>query len=141
MAGDSSPAQDEQLRPEFRGGLLPAIAQDSQSGEVLMLAWMNEEAWRKTLQTGEAHYFSRSRRKLWRKGETSGNVQRVSAVRLDCDNDAILLLVEQKGGAACHTGRRSCFFRELRNGEIAYAAPLIFDPACVYGKREDGKNG
>lgn len=119
--------------PVFAGGLLPAVVQDAQSGEVLMLAWMNEEAWQRTLQSGEAHFWSRSRQELWHKGATSGHVQRVLAVRLDCDSDAILLLVEQQGGAACHTGRRSCFFRQWRQGELTECAPMIFDPAAVYG--------
>lgn len=121
------------LSPAFGGGLLPAVVQDAASGEVLMLAWMNEEAWRRTLETGEAHFWSRSRRELWRKGVTSGRVQRVLAVRLDCDSDAILLLVEQVGGAACHTGHRTCFFREWRQGELAVCAPMMFDPAAIYG--------
>ena len=100
------------FKPDFSKGLIPAIAQDSKDGEVLMLAYMNEEAWNRTLETGEAHYWSRSRQKLWHKGETSGNVQKVHSIRLDCDKDTILLSVTQIGGAACHTGRRSCFFRK-----------------------------
>lgn len=118
--------------PDFKGGLLPAIAQDAETGEVLMLAYMNEEAWIQTLESGEAHYFSRSRQRLWHKGESSGHVQEVTAIRLDCDNDAILLLVRQKGGAACHTGHRSCFYRQWRDGEVACCSPLIFDPEKVY---------
>lgn len=121
--------------PNFGGGLLPAVAQDATSREVLMLAWMNEDAWSLTLETGEAHYWSRSRKKIWRKGEESGNFQKVRAIRLDCDSDAILLLVEQIGGAACHEGRVSCFYRELRDGKIGFCAPLAFDPALVYGKK------
>lgn len=121
------------FEPDFSNGLLPAIAQDADTGEVLMLAWMNAEAWAKTIVTGEAHYFSRSRQKLWHKGETSGHTQAVLAIRLDCDRDAILLLVRQKGGAACHTGHRSCFYSELKNGRIAECSPVIFDPAKVYG--------
>ena len=124
----------------FAGGLLPAVVQDAASGEVLMLAWMNEEAWQRTLETGEAHFWSRSRRELWHKGATSGHVQRVLAVRLDCDSDAILLMVEQAGGAACHTGHRSCFFREWRNGVVAPCAPLVFDPEAVYGKAATSKD-
>lgn len=123
-----------ELEPDFSRGLLPAIAQDAQSLEVLMLAWMNEEAFSLCLSTGVAHYFSRSRQKIWRKGEQSGNEQLIRAIRLDCDNDAILLLVEQIGGAACHTGRRSCFYRELKDGEIALCDPLVFDPEKIYGK-------
>jgi phosphoribosyl-AMP cyclohydrolase len=98
-----------------------------------MLAYMNEDAWRKTLETGEAHYWSRSRREIWHKGGTSGNVQKVRALRLDCDNDTVLLLVEQQGGAACHTGRRSCFYREWKDGRLHECAPQVFDPKIVYG--------
>lgn len=123
----------DSLSPDFSRGLLPAIAQDADSGEVLMLAWMNEDAWQRTLASGEAHYFSRSRQKLWHKGETSGHTQTVLAARLDCDRDAILLLVRQKGGAACHTGHASCFFQELKNGEVTECSPVVFDPAQVYG--------
>ncbi|MGO9622647.1 MAG: phosphoribosyl-AMP cyclohydrolase [Desulfobaccales bacterium] len=121
--------------PDFAkmGGLVPAIAQDAVSGEVLMLAFMNEAAWVETLKTGEAHYFSRSRNQLWRKGGTSGHVQRVKEIYLDCDNDTILLKVEQVGGAACHTGYRSCFYRRrLGNGWEVVGSP-IFDPKEVYG--------
>ena len=124
---------DADFIPDFSKGLVPAIAQDCASGEVLMLAYMNEDAWRKTLETGEAHYWSRSRRELWHKGGTSGNVQKVRALRLDCDNDAVLLLVEQQGGAACHTGRRSCFYREWKDGRLRECAPQVFDPKKVYG--------
>ena len=123
---------DADFIPDFSKGLVPAIAQDCASGEVLMLAYMNEDAWRKTLETGEAHYWSRSRRELWHKGGTSGNVQKVRALRLDCDNDTVLLLVEQ-GGAACHTGRRSCFYREWKDGRLRECAPQVFDPKKVYG--------
>ena len=119
--------------PDFSKGPLPAIAQDASSGEVLMLAYMNEEAWRKTLESGEAWYWSRSRGRLWHKGESSGHVQIVRSLRLDCDSDALLLLVEQKGGAACHTGRRSCFYRELRDSVCHVCAPQVFDPRQVYG--------
>lgn len=118
--------------PDFSHGLLPAIVQDVDSQEVLMLAWMNLEAWERTLATGEAHFFSRSRQKLWHKGESSGNVQRVACIRLDCDNDAILLLVHQVGGAACHTGRRTCFYRQWHKGRVELCAPQIFDPQKVY---------
>lgn len=119
--------------PDFSKGLLPAIVQDAQSREVLMLAWMNEEAWRLSLASGEAHYWSRSRKKIWHKGEVSGNTQRLVSCRLDCDNDAILLLVDQRGGAACHTGHASCFFRELRGNAVAACSAMVFDPAQVYG--------
>ena len=120
--------------PDFSKGLLPAVAQDADDGTVLMLAYMNEEAWEATLRTGEAHYWSRSRKELWHKGGTSGNVQKVRAIRMDCDNDTVLLLVEQIGGAACHTGRRSCFFRErAADGSIRECSPQVFDPRKVYG--------
>ena len=123
-----------EFQPDFSKGLLPAIAQDSDNGEVLMLAYMNEDAWRKTLETGDAHYWSRSRKELWHKGGTSGNVQKVRSVRLDCDNDTILLLIEQIGGAACHTGKRSCFYRELKQGSVRECSPQVFDPHKVYGR-------
>jgi phosphoribosyl-AMP cyclohydrolase len=114
------------------GGLVPAIVQDAASGEVLMLAFMNPEAWDLTLKSGEAHYYSRTRQKVWRKGETSGHVQRVKAVYLDCDEDTVLLKVEQVGGAACHTGYRSCFYRRLAGGDWQVEGSLIFDPQEVY---------
>lgn len=128
---DQSDAVD--FKPDFSKGLLPAIAQDADNGEVLMLAYMNEEAWQKTLATGEVHYWSRSRKELWHKGGTSGNVQKVRSIRLDCDSDTVLLLVEQIGRAACHTGRRSCFYRELRDGRVETVSPQVFDPQKVYG--------
>ena len=116
-------------------GLVPAIVQDYQSGEVLMLAYMNEEAWNKSLETREAHYWSRSRRQLWHKGETSGHVQKIKEIYVDCDNDAILLKVEQLGGAACHTGYRSCFHnRVAEDGNITKCGEKVFDPRKVYGK-------
>ncbi|MCL6622501.1 MAG: phosphoribosyl-AMP cyclohydrolase [Syntrophobacterales bacterium] len=114
------------------GGLLPAVAQDAVSGRVLMLAYMNEEAFRLTLATGEAHYFSRSRQSLWRKGGTSGHVQKVKAVYLDCDADAVLLKVEQVGGAACHTGYESCFYRRWTGGGWETEGTPVFDPEEVY---------
>ena len=122
------------LQPDFdkQGGLIPAIAQDAATLEVLMLAYMNKESWEKTLETGEVHYFSRSRKKLWHKGETSGHVQKLKAVRLDCDEDTVLLLVEQVGGAACHMGFRSCFFRELSGSGVKDCSPKVFDPKEVY---------
>jgi phosphoribosyl-AMP cyclohydrolase len=124
------------VKPDFSkgGGLLPAIAQDAASGKVLMLAYMNEEAWEKTLETGKAHYWSRSRQKLWLKGETSGHVQTVSEVLVDCDADAILLKVSQSGGAACHTGRRSCFFRRCGGAEVEIVEDMVFNPEEVYKK-------
>lgn len=122
------------FQPDFSKGLIPVICQDYISGQVLMLAWTNEEAWKLSLQTGEAHYWSRSREKIWRKGESSGNVQKIESIRLDCDNDALLFLVRQIGDAACHTGHQSCFYRELKEGCIRECAPLIFDPQTIYGK-------
>ena len=113
-------------------GLVPAVAQEAESGRVLNLAWMNREALQKTVETGEAHYWSRSRQKLWRKGEESGHVQRVKSVRLDCDEDVILLEVEQIGGIACHTGRHSCFFQRLENGKWVSTDPVIKDPREIY---------
>jgi phosphoribosyl-AMP cyclohydrolase len=107
-----------QLDFEKNGGLVPAVAQDHRSGEVLMLAYMNRESWELTLRTGEAHYWSRSRSRLWKKGESSGNVQEVEEIRVDCDGDTVLLKVRQRGGTACHTGHRSCFFRVLRDGDL-----------------------
>jgi phosphoribosyl-AMP cyclohydrolase len=114
-------------------GLVPAIAQDVTSGKVLTLAWMNREALTKTASTGEAHYWSRSRQALWRKGETSGFVQKVREVRLDCDNDAILLVVEQHGGIACHTGRERCFFQKLEGEHWVDVEPVLEDPRTIYG--------
>jgi phosphoribosyl-AMP cyclohydrolase len=116
-------------------GLVPAIAQDRQDGAILMVAWMNREALSLTASEGRAVYWSRSRRKLWRKGEESGNVQRVSEIRLDCDNDVIMLQVEQRGGIACHTGRRSCFFKRLEDGKWETIEPVLKDPDEMYGKR------
>jgi len=117
------------------GGLVPAIAQDADTGEVLMLAWMNREAFDETLRTGRACYFSRSRNKLWRKGEESGHVQEVRGVFLDCDADTILLKVKQIGGAACHEGYKSCFFRQVEGGELKTIAERVFDPKAVYGAK------
>ena len=114
-------------------GLVAAIAQDAASGNVLMLAWMNREALARTVETAEAHYWSRSRGRIWRKGESSGHVQRVREVRLDCDNDAILLVVEQTGGIACHTGRERCFFRRLEGDRWVDVEPVIKDPKAIYG--------
>ncbi|HET9663788.1 MAG TPA: phosphoribosyl-AMP cyclohydrolase [Burkholderiales bacterium] len=113
-------------------GLVPVVAQEAGSGRVLTVAWMNREALKKTVQTGEAHYWSRSRKKLWRKGEESGHVQRVKSVRLDCDQDVILLEVEQEGGIACHTGRHSCFFQKLDGDRWVAADPVLKDPQEIY---------
>lgn len=125
---------NEKITPRFDklGGLLPAIVQDSATGQVLMLAFMNQEAWDMTLKTREAHYFSRSRRKLWHKGGTSGHVQRVKEIFLDCDADTVLLKVEQVGGAACHEGYASCFFRRLEGDGWQVVGAPVFDPQEVY---------
>ena len=114
------------------GGLLPAIAQEAGTGEVLMLAYMNREAWEKTLKTGQATYFSRSRESLWIKGETSGNTQRVKEIWIDCDKDTVLLRIEQTGEAACHTGHRSCFHMQVENDRIKVIGTPLFDPEEVY---------
>lgn len=116
------------------GGLVPAIAQDYGTGDVLMLAYVNQEAWDETLKTGNATYWSRSRSKLWRKGEESGNVQVIKEILVDCDNDTLVFKVEQIGGAACHKGYRSCFFRRYENGELKIVGERVFDPKKVYGK-------
>jgi phosphoribosyl-AMP cyclohydrolase len=115
-------------------GLVPAVAQDAATGRVLTLAWMNREALAETARRGEAVYWSRSRARLWHKGETSGHVQKVRELRLDCDADTILLVVEQVGGIACHTGRASCFYRRLENGRWVEADPVLKDPAVIYRK-------
>jgi phosphoribosyl-AMP cyclohydrolase len=124
------------LQPDFDkgGGLLPAVAQDADTGQVLMLAWMNREAYEETLRTGRAVYFSRSRSRLWRKGEESGNVQHVREVLIDCDADTILLKVHQVGGAACHEGYASCFFRRITPTGVETVGERLFDPAQVYHK-------
>ncbi len=114
-------------------GLVPVIAQETGSGRVLMLAWMNHEALQQTVAHGEAVYWSRSRRRLWHKGETSGNVQKVRGIHLDCDNDVLLLEVEQSGGVACHTGRHSCFFQQLRDGDWVTMDAVLKDPNAMYG--------
>lgn len=113
-------------------GLITAVAQEAASGRVLTVAWMNREALKQTAEKGEAVYWSRSRGKLWRKGEQSGHVQKVRELRLDCDADAVLLQVEQTGGIACHTGRESCFFRKLENGSWVTTDPVLKDPAEIY---------
>lgn len=123
--------------PDFsKTELIPAIAQDAETGDVLMMAWMNQEAFEETLKTRKVVYFSRSRQKLWRKGEESGNVQELKALYFDCDADTILVKVNQIGGAACHTGYRSCFFRKIdpESREIESEGDRVFDPAQVYGK-------
>lgn len=122
--------------PDFAktGGLVPVIVQQHDTHEVLMLAYMNAEAWQATLATGLATFYSRSRKTLWVKGETSGHVQRVKQIRIDCDRDTVLLLVDQVGGAACHTGYRSCFYRIIENGAVRIEGQPVFDPQTVYGK-------
>jgi phosphoribosyl-AMP cyclohydrolase len=124
------------LKPDFskHGGLIPVIVQDAGTGKVLMLAYMNELAWEKTLDTGMAHYWSRSRGRLWLKGEESGHTQLVKEVLVDCDLDTVLLKVEQRGGAACHTGYESCFYRRLEQGQVTEVERLVFDPKEVYRK-------
>ncbi len=127
------------MKPDFLNdikwtsdGLLPAIAQDATSGKVLMMAWMNEESLKLTVQEQRAVYWSRSRQTLWRKGESSGNVQQIKQIRLDCDGDTLVLLVDQIGGIACHTGRESCFYRELVDGQWQNQDPILKDPKEMY---------
>ncbi len=124
------------MTPDFKkcGGLIPAIAQDAETGEVLMLAYMNQEAWEKTLKTGKATYWSRTRQELWVKGQSSGHQQIVKEIRVDCDADTVLLKIEQLGGATCHTGHRSCFHKKVENGSIRIIGEPVFDPKEVYGK-------
>lgn len=114
------------------GGLMPVIVQDFKTNEVLMLAFMNEDAWEKTKKTGKAHFWSRTRKKLWLKGESSGNMQLVKEIYVDCDDDTVLLKVDQVGNAACHTGYRSCFYRQFKNDELITVGEKIFDPEEVY---------
>jgi phosphoribosyl-AMP cyclohydrolase len=116
-------------------GLVPAIAQDAADGRILMVAWMDREALSMTARQGTAVYWSRSRKKLWHKGEESGHQQMVSEIRLDCDNDVVVLQVEQRGGIACHTGRRSCFYQRLEDGRWVTVEPVLKDPESIYGKR------
>ncbi len=115
-------------------GLIPAIAQDAESGRILMVAWMNREALSATVQHQIVHYWSRSRQKLWQKGEESGNTQQLVELQMDCDSDVLVLKVKQEGGVACHTGRQSCFFRTLKNGVWETMEPVIRDPAEMYQK-------
>jgi phosphoribosyl-AMP cyclohydrolase len=117
-------------------GLVPAIAQDAATRRVLMVAWMDRAALERTAQTGEAVYYSRSRARAWRKGEESGHVQRVREIRLDCDNDVVLLMVEQAGGIACHTGRPSCFFQRLVDGQWVTVEAVVKDPKDIYRRRD-----
>jgi phosphoribosyl-AMP cyclohydrolase len=132
-----TPAMDDDWLDTVKwdaNGLVPAIAQDAGTSKVLTLAWMNRESLAKTVATGEAHYWSRSRRKLWRKGEDSGHVQKVREVRIDCDEDVVLLEVEQAGGIACHTGRERCFFRRLEGRRWVEVEPVLRDPREIYKK-------
>ena len=122
----------EELAFAKGGGLLPAIVQDCETGQVLMLAYINELAWKKTLETGKAHYWSRSRNKIWLKGETSGHVQHVREIYVDCDRDTVVFKVEQLGKAACHEGYRSCFYRKLADGDWQIVEDRVFDPKEVY---------
>ena len=125
------------LKPDFdKQGVIPAIAQDYENGEILMLAYMNEEAFELTIQSGIVHYFSRSRNKIWKKGETSGNLQELKEMRLDCDTDTLLLKVNQIG-AACHEGYRSCFFRVLENGDFRVDKTRIMEPSDLYENKKD----
>ena len=117
---------------EKTNGLIPAIAQDYETGEVLMLAFMNQQAFEETVKSGKATYYSRSRQTLWKKGETSGHVQHVKEIRVDCDKDTVLLKVDQIGGAACHKGYKSCFFSTVQDNELNIVEPKIFDPKEVY---------
>lgn len=122
------------IEPNFNksGGLVPAIVQDAETKDILMMAYMNRESWEATLQTGKATFWSRSRQKLWLKGESSGNVQIIKNIFIDCDEDTILLQVEQLGGAACHTGHRSCFYRKLAGDDFVVVGEKVFDPKEVY---------
>lgn len=124
------------MTPDFDklGGLIPAIVQDDETGEVLMLAFMNQQAWEATLKTGKATYWSRTRQELWIKGQTSGHQQIVKEIRVDCDADTVLLKIKQIGGAACHTGHRSCFHKKVENGSVQIVGEPVFDPKEVYGK-------
>jgi len=123
------------LNFEKGNGLLPAVVQEFGSGKVLVLAYINRASWDKTLETGEAHYWSRSRQEIWHKGSTSGNVQKIKEIYVDCDNDTVLFKVEQVGGAACHTGYETCFHKQVgRDREITIVGERIFDPERVYGK-------
>ena len=133
----AKPETDPGLKPDFNkgNGLIPVITQEYGTNEVLMLAYMNKESFKETLLSGRATYFSRSRNKLWYKGEESGNTQQVKSMYIDCDGDVVLLRIEQKGGAACHTGRRSCFYRKLEDGgDYQVVSEPLFDPKEVYKK-------
>lgn len=136
LSNNQNYKEDKRVMPELdfdkTGGLIPAIAQDADTGEVLMLAYMNKEAFEETLACGNAVYYSRSRKKLWKKGETSGHVQKVKEIRVDCDNDTVLLRVIQVGGAACHKGYKSCFYKAVENNDFKIVEQRVFDPEKVY---------
>jgi len=136
LSNNQNYKEDKRVMPELdfdkTGGLIPAIAQDADTGEVLMLAYMNQKSFKETLASGNAVYYSRSRKKLWKKGETSGHVQKVREIRVDCDNDTVLLKVTQVGGAACHKGYKSCFHKVVENGEFKIVEQRVFDPEKVY---------
>ena len=119
---------------KFADGLMPAIVQEYATGQILMLAYINRLSWQKTLETGKAHFWSRSRNTLWLKGESSGHVQCIREILVDCDADTVVFQVEQLGGAACHTGHKSCFFRRVRDGELQVEGEKVFDPEKVYGR-------
>ena len=138
MAGIPTRKGHEMITLDFgkQGGLVPVIAQDYASGEVLMLAFMNQEAWDLTLKTGIVHYWSRSRREIWKKGASSGNLQEVKEIRVDCDNDTVLIKVNQIGRAACHEGYRSCFYRIVKDSGLAVDGERIFNPEEVYGVKK-----
>ena len=121
--------------PWDKDGLIPVVTQEASSGRVLTLAWMNRDALAETAKSGEAVYWSRSRKKLWRKGEESGHLQKIREIRVDCDSDAILLRVEQEGGIACHTGRERCFFLKLEQDQWVTTDPVLRDPALIYGRK------
>lgn len=126
------------MKPDFKkssDGLIPAIAQDYRTNEVLMLAYINQESWEETLKSGCATYWSRSRQKLWKKGESSGNTQKIKEILIDCDQDAVIFKVDQIGGAACHTGYQSCFYTKICGDDTEIVSKLIFDPDEVYGKK------
>ena len=120
---------------EKQGGFIPVIAQDFETGDVLMVAYMNPEAWERTKETGYVHYYSRSRDCLWKKGESSGNLQKVREIRVDCDSDCLLIKIDQQGGAACHTGYRSCFYRVVEGEDLRISDEKVFDPEERYGEK------
>jgi len=124
---------------EKGGGFIPVIAQDHATKEVLMMAYMDRTAFELTMKTGYVHYWSRSRKKLWKKGESSGNLQKVKEIRVDCDMDCILIKIEQMGGASCHEGYRSCFYRVVKGNDLIVVGKRVFDPVEKYGKKEGGE--